>query len=95
MSGAPEAYPPGVQLTNLHTPVWWGGMLALLGLFYVVKFRPGRAASRCWPGVGDRGQFCKGAQGRPGASAVETELSRSSEVATSNDPGRNNEAAER
>ena len=35
------SYPPGVQLTNLHTPVWWGGVLALLGLFYVVKFRPG------------------------------------------------------
>jgi hypothetical protein len=37
------SYPPMVQLTNLHTPVWWGGVLALLGLFYVVKFRPGRA----------------------------------------------------
>ena len=36
-------YPAGVQLTNLHTPVWWGGVLALLGLFYVVKFRPGQA----------------------------------------------------
>ena len=35
-------YPPGVQLTNLHTPIWWGGLLALLGLLYVVKFRPGR-----------------------------------------------------
>ena len=31
------------QLTNLHTPVWWGGLLAALGVFYVVKFRPGRA----------------------------------------------------
>jgi len=36
-------YPPGVQLTNLHTPIWWGGLLAALGVFYVVKFRPGRA----------------------------------------------------
>jgi len=36
-------YPSGVQLTNLHTPIWWGGLLALLGLFYVVKFRPGKA----------------------------------------------------
>jgi hypothetical protein len=36
-------YPAGVQLTNLHTPVWWGGLLAALGLLYVVKFRPGRA----------------------------------------------------
>lgn len=35
-------YPPGVQLTNLHTPIWWGGTLLLLGLVYVVKFRPGK-----------------------------------------------------
>ena len=37
-------YPAGVQLTNLHTPVWWGGVLLVLGLLYVVKFRPGRAS---------------------------------------------------
>ncbi|MGB7549161.1 MAG: hypothetical protein WBM14_15585 [Terracidiphilus sp.] len=37
-------YPPVVQLTNLHTPVWWGGFLGLVGLFYVVKFRPGPSA---------------------------------------------------
>jgi hypothetical protein len=36
-------YPAGVELTNLHTPVWWGGVLEALGLLYVVKFRPGRA----------------------------------------------------
>lgn len=36
------SYPPGVQLVELHTPVWWGGLLAILGLLYVVKFRPGR-----------------------------------------------------
>jgi hypothetical protein len=36
-------YAPGVQLTGLHTPVWWGGILAALGLFYTVKFRPGGA----------------------------------------------------
>lgn len=35
-------YPAGVQLVNLHTPIWWGGILLLLGLVYVVKFRPGR-----------------------------------------------------
>jgi hypothetical protein len=34
-------YPLGVQLTGLHTPVWWGALLAALGLFYVIKFRPG------------------------------------------------------
>ena len=35
-------FPPGVQLTQLHTPLWWGGVLLLLGVVYVVKFRPGR-----------------------------------------------------
>jgi hypothetical protein len=37
------SYPIGVELTNLHTPVWWGGVLGALGVFYVIKFRPGRA----------------------------------------------------
>ncbi len=37
-------YPPQVQMTDLHTPVWWGGLLAAIGLFYLVKFRPGRSA---------------------------------------------------
>ena len=37
-------YPAGVQLTNLHTPVWWGGVLLVIGLLYVFKFRPGRAS---------------------------------------------------
>lgn len=35
-------YPPGVQLTQLHTPIWWGATLFVLGLVYVVKFRPER-----------------------------------------------------
>ena len=38
-------YPPLVELTSLHTPVWWGGLLAALGAFYVVKFCPGRASN--------------------------------------------------
>jgi hypothetical protein len=33
-----------VELSYLHTPIWWGGLLTVLGLLYVVKFRPGRAA---------------------------------------------------
>lgn len=37
-------YSAGVQLTNLHTPIWWGGTLLLLGLIYVINFRPGRKA---------------------------------------------------
>ena len=31
-----------VVLAGLHAPVWWGAMMLLLGLFYSVKFRPGR-----------------------------------------------------
>jgi hypothetical protein len=38
------SYPPMVELTSLHTPVWWGALLAALGVGYVVKFRPGRAS---------------------------------------------------
>jgi len=29
-------------LANLHAPVWWGGTMLLLGLFYSLRFRPGR-----------------------------------------------------
>lgn len=36
-------YPAGVQLTNLHAPVWWGALLLALGIFYAVKFPPRRA----------------------------------------------------
>lgn len=38
-------YPPGVELTRLHAPVWWGGLLTLLGLFYLIRFRPKRSGS--------------------------------------------------
>jgi hypothetical protein len=31
-----------VVLANLHAPVWWGGLMLILGLFYDVQFRPGR-----------------------------------------------------
>ena len=37
-------YPAGVQMTYLHTPVWWGGLLLLIGLFYATKFRPSRTS---------------------------------------------------
>lgn len=32
-----------VVLANLHAPLWWGGLLEILGLFYVIRFRPGRS----------------------------------------------------
>ena len=44
------SYPAGVQLTDLHTPVWWGGVLTCW-VFYVVKFRPG---AQQWRGICDR-----------------------------------------
>lgn len=31
-----------VVLARLHAPVWWGALMLALGLFYLVKFRPGR-----------------------------------------------------
>ena len=36
--------PPPTMLANLHAPVWWGGLMVVLGIAYVVKFRPRRAA---------------------------------------------------
>jgi hypothetical protein len=34
--------PPETALANLHAPVWWGGLMALVGLFYTLAFRPRR-----------------------------------------------------
>ena len=33
---------PNVVLASLHAPVWWGALLLALGIFYGVRFRPGR-----------------------------------------------------
>jgi hypothetical protein len=32
-----------VVLASLHAPLWWGALLEALGLFYAIRFRPGRA----------------------------------------------------
>ncbi len=34
--------PPAQQtvLANLHAPIWWGGLLTVLGGVYTVVFRP-------------------------------------------------------
>ena len=39
--------PPAHQvvLFNLHAAVWWGAVLFVAGIFYCVKFRPGKAAA--------------------------------------------------
>jgi hypothetical protein len=31
-----------VELKELHAPLWWGSTLLALGVFYTVKFRPGK-----------------------------------------------------
>ena len=31
-----------VVLANLHAPVWWGAVMLLLGIFYSLRFRPGK-----------------------------------------------------
>jgi hypothetical protein len=31
-----------VALANLHAPVWWGGMMVVLGAFYCIRFAPGK-----------------------------------------------------
>lgn len=32
-----------VVLAELHAPIWWGAILLALGLFYSLRFRPGKA----------------------------------------------------
>jgi len=34
--------PHPLVLAELHAGIWWGGLLIAMGLFYTVKFRPGR-----------------------------------------------------
>ena len=33
----------GIALAGLHAPIWWGGLLLVLGLVYALKFRPDRS----------------------------------------------------
>lgn len=39
----PPAMPP--EIYALHANVWWGALMVLLGLFYVVKFWPSKSES--------------------------------------------------
>ena len=36
------SYPPATVLANLHAPIWWGAIMAVAGVLYVNKYRPGR-----------------------------------------------------
>ena len=43
ISGLAEwSHPPGTVLAELHAPVWWGGLLIVLGGVYCWMFRPGK-----------------------------------------------------
>lgn len=35
--GHPLVHPP--VLSNLHAPLWWGGLMLVMGLFYTIRFR--------------------------------------------------------
>jgi hypothetical protein len=34
--------PPHTVLAELHAPVWWGALLAVVGAAYTIAFRPRR-----------------------------------------------------
>jgi hypothetical protein len=42
------AHPPAsaVVLFELHAPIWWGGLLAILGAIYCYYFSPARERAR-------------------------------------------------
>jgi hypothetical protein len=31
-------------LHQLHAPIWWGGLLTVVGLWYTIRFRPRKQA---------------------------------------------------
>jgi hypothetical protein len=42
-SGLAEwSQPSKTVLSELHAPVWWGALLAIIGIVYTVTFRPGQ-----------------------------------------------------
>jgi hypothetical protein len=41
VSGLSEwSHPSNTVLSELHAPVWWGGILTVIGAAYVLAFRP-------------------------------------------------------
>jgi hypothetical protein len=36
--------PPPTVLANLHAPVWWGSLMVVLGIGYIIVFRPRRSS---------------------------------------------------
>jgi hypothetical protein len=41
-SGLTSAPPPGVVLSELQAPIWWGALLTAIGALYTYLFFPGR-----------------------------------------------------
>jgi len=39
------SHPPDTVLADLHAPVWWGGLLMVLGGTYCALFRPGKSTN--------------------------------------------------
>jgi hypothetical protein len=39
------SHPPDTVLADLHAPVWWGGLLMVLGGIYCALFRPGKSTN--------------------------------------------------
>jgi hypothetical protein len=37
------AHPPNTVLSQLHAPVWWGNLMTLIGVLYLVAFWPRRS----------------------------------------------------
>ena len=39
------SYPPAIKvvLYDLHASVWWGAVLAIIGLLYCIRYNPKRA----------------------------------------------------
>jgi len=40
---SPPALDERTVLYGMHAPVWWGALLFVVGLFYSIHFRPGKA----------------------------------------------------
>jgi asparagine N-glycosylation enzyme membrane subunit Stt3 len=34
------SHPPGTVLAHLRPALWWGGLLAIIGVIYIYLFRP-------------------------------------------------------
>jgi hypothetical protein len=38
--GAVHGEPAELHMTQYHPGIWWGGLMAAIGVFYVIRFRP-------------------------------------------------------